>query len=168
MMKYCWTILLLIIFSACKQGKEQSPNKVDTIIKEPASLKRFERMHDSLAGGTSLLRYFANKNTDAPVGDFLARLWYLYGKPEKTGYDGFEYTLRDPVNGLIFTAYSGSGGPAFGARTEDEAKVTLIVDEFEKILLQGELADCEIRFPTDFGTQISGAKDGVPFDKLTK
>jgi hypothetical protein len=133
---------------------------------EIAGNSRFERIDDSLASGTSLLLHREGTNSEAPVGDFLSRIWNLYGKPNVISFEGFEYTFKDVETGFIFTAYCAGSGPAFGGDQENETRLLSIIKKFDELLNQSGNIDCEVSIPNDFGMLICGAKNGVPFDTL--
>ncbi len=126
----------------------------------------FERIDDKYANGTSLIKYRENTNVDAIIGDFLSRIWSLYDKPNGVLYEGFEYTFKDAKTGIVFTAYSAGGGPAYGGDPNIEEKIIPIITKFDKMLNESKNADCKIRVQTDFGTLLTGSKNGVPFDKF--
>lgn len=98
------------------------------------------------------------------TGDFLSRVWKIYGKPQENNYEGFSYTFMDNQTGLIFTAYSAGSGPAYGGKPEESEKLIPILKSFDEILDTTTSADCEIQFETDFGLMRCGAKNGVPYD----
>ncbi len=98
------------------------------------------------------------------TGDFISRLWAAFGKPQELMYEGFNYTIRHKETGIVFTAYSAGSGPAYGGSSEQE-KINYVVEEFDNLLRKVEPADCEIEYETDFGTMLSGSKNGVPYDK---
>lgn len=41
----------------------------------------FARVDDKYAGGSSLIKHREGGNETAPIGDFMSRIWYLFGKP---------------------------------------------------------------------------------------
>jgi hypothetical protein len=124
---------------------------------------RFERASFSDVVGTSQMRSRINLQPTDDFGDFLSRLWALYGPPDEVGYEGFTYIFRDKETNVIFTAYSAGSGPAYGGFGEDASKLDPILDLFEELLQNTKPADCEIEFETDFGIYRTGAKDGIPF-----
>jgi hypothetical protein len=126
---------------------------------------RFERVATSAAMGTGRIRNRINLQDTNDFGDFLSRLWALYGPPDEIGFEGFTYTLRDKETGMIFTAYSAGSGPAYGGAYDAISELEPILDLFEKLLQSTKPADCEIEFETDFGIYRTGAKDGIPFGK---
>ncbi len=126
---------------------------------------RFERVASSEAAGTGRIRNRINLQKTDDFGDFLSRLWALFGSPNEIVYEGFDYTFRDKETGVIFTAYSAGSGPAYGGFSEDGATLDAILDLFEELIQNTKPADCEIEFETDFGIYRTGAKDGIPFGK---
>lgn len=126
---------------------------------------RFQRVDDNLSRGTSVLMNREIKNPNTMIGDFLSRIWKIYGEPKNVSYEGFGYTFKDKKTGLIFTAYSAGSGPAFGGKHDEKEKLLPIIKEFDKMLDSIIPADCEIEFETDYGMMKSGAKNGIPYDK---
>jgi len=118
-----------------------------------------------LSSGTSNIINREIKNPYALIGDFLSRIWAIYGKPDSINYEGFDYTFQDKETGLIFTAYSAGSGPAYGGKYEEKKILIPIFKIFDEMLDSVIPADCEIEYETDFGMMKSGAKDGVPYDK---
>ena len=51
---------------------------------------RFVRVDDSLANGTSSIINREMKNPNAMIGDFLSRIWRIYGEPKEINYEGFQ------------------------------------------------------------------------------
>jgi Zn-dependent protease len=90
----------------------------------------------------------------APAGNFLSRLWALYGKPDMME-NSFLYTLKDKKTNLIFTAYCHYFVPAFGAykkyKSEKEMKKVLSsLVLFDQLLQQTDPVDCQIEIDIDF------------------
>lgn len=127
---------------------------------------RFQRIDDKNSSGTANIINREMKNPNSIIGDFLSRLWKIYGEPKSIGYEGFEYTFKDIETGLIFTAYSAGSGPAYGGNYDEKEKLLPIIKEFDKMLDSVLPADCEIEFETDFGIMKSGAKNGIPYDQI--
>lgn len=125
---------------------------------------RFVRVDDSLANGTSSIINREMKNPNAMIGDFLSRIWRIYGEPKEINYEGFGYTFKEAKTGLIFTAYSAGSGPAYGGKFEESERLIPIIKSFDEMLDSTTPADCEIQFETDFGIMNSGAKNGIPYD----
>lgn len=126
----------------------------------------FKRIDDKYASGTSLIMHRKMTNIQAPIGDFLSRIWNLYGEPTEISYEGFGYTFKDVKTGLIFTVYSAGSGPAYGGDDKNEDKLLPIITRFDKMLTETENADCEITVENDFGTMKIGSKKGVPFEEM--
>lgn len=125
---------------------------------------RFERINNYLAlVGTSKIRNRINLDKTDDFGDFLSRLWALFGPPEEIHYEGFTYTLKDTVTDLVFSAYSAGSGPAYGGHHQNIDELLPILDIFDELLSETILADCEVEFETDFGIYRTGARDGIPF-----
>lgn len=148
-------ILILILHISCNTKTKPVVENMDS---------SFERVNDSLAEGTSLILNREMENKSAPIGDFLSRLWTLYGKPNEIEYEGFAYTIRDKNSGLIFTAYSAGSGPAFGGKQEFAEKLKPIISRFNQQLQHIVSADCEIKIETDYGILKAGSKNGIPYD----
>jgi len=160
-MKSIKLVLILFIIMSC------SP-KQKVLIKEKITENRFIRIDDTLSNATANIINRELKNPNAMIGDFLSRIWKIYGKPDSVGYEGFGYTFKDKKTGLIFTAYSAGSGPAYGGKSEEKEKLILIIRDFDKMLDSVVPADCEIEFETDFGIMKSGAKNGIPYDKIVQ
>ena len=95
-------------------------------------------------------------------GDFLARLWTLFGSPDESE-DGFSYVIKHVPTGKVFEAYFGASGQNYGGNPSDK-ELERILEDFENILRSTPLADCEYEFDmSDYGRFKAGAKDGVPF-----
>ena len=67
-------------------------------------LKRFERVEPSVLGGTSKIRHRPVNRYS--IGDFVSRIWALYGPPDSVVYEGFSYAFKDTETGLVFSAYA--------------------------------------------------------------
>ena len=159
---------ILVVYNLTRRAKQQHPKTVtQTIVLPPViSNDQFIRVNNIQAINTSLLKNKGIQNMDAPVGDFLSRLWNYYGEPDSIEEEGFNYTFRDKETGLIFTAYCAGSGPAYGGDPRMESRLMPIIEKFDTMLSEGKNADCEITFDTDFGKQVSGSKDGIPYDRL--
>lgn len=156
-MKYFNLLFIILLAVSCNSSQKNSSNKA-------MEINRFVRVDDSLANGTSLILNREIKNPNSMTGDFLSRIWKIYGKPQENNYEGFSYTFMDNQTGLIFTAYSAGSGPAYGGKPEESEKLIPILKSFDEILDTTTPADCEIQFETDFGLMRCGAKNGVPYD----
>jgi hypothetical protein len=132
---------------------------------------KFQRIDDKYANGTSWLmqrEYDSSKYMNTFIGDFLSRIWYLYGAPEGEMYEGFQYTFKHVETGLLFTAYSAGSGPAYGGNDKKKKKLLPVITEFDEMLNKSKNADCEISIETDFGTYKVGAKNGKPFQRAKR
>jgi len=107
-----------------------------------------------------------NRPGDAPAGDFLGRLWTLFGAPDLVGDSGFTYGLRDRQTGLGFTAYSGPSGPAYGGDPRQARALAPVLDDFDALVDAAPLADCALEFPARSGRFVIGVTDGEPFEKM--
>jgi hypothetical protein len=126
---------------------------------------RFERAGQPCFGG-KVRRWGSPRALErAAPGDFLARLWTLFGPPDQVGDDGYSYELVDSVTGLCFSAYSGASGPAYGAKPAEAAALAPVLDAFDALLDATELADCAIEYDSEHGRRRCGATGGIPFDK---
>jgi Zn-dependent protease len=90
----------------------------------------------------------------APAGDFLSRLWALYGKPDMME-NSFLYTLKDKKTNIIFTAYCHYFVPAYGAykRYDSEKEMKKVLPSlafFNQLLQQTDPVDCHIEIDVDF------------------
>jgi hypothetical protein len=102
------------------------------------------------------------------IGDFVSRIWALYGPPDSVEYEGLSYRFRDKENELAFHAFSAGYGPSYGAHCQDAVIFESVIDVFDALLQATMPADCEIEYETDFGLYHSGARDGIPFDEKVK
>jgi hypothetical protein len=136
-----------------------------------AKSDRFERVSPSLLIGSSGFRPNGrignriNPQTTSDIGDFLSRLWALFGPPDDVQFEGYTYALRDRETGLTFRAYCAGSGPAYGGFQDEAAALEPILDAFDTLLQNTAPADCELEFKTDFGLYKTGAIDGVPFGR---
>ncbi len=126
---------------------------------------RFERVDKSLAGGAPLICYrycfYLPSGSDKPdeydqkifsverAGEFLSRLWALYGEPDLME-NSFVYTLRDKKTNFIFTAYCSSFLPAFASNEKEKSKLILSLYLFSRLLEKTEPVDCQIEIDVDF------------------
>jgi hypothetical protein len=158
-MKYFNLLSIVLIVISCNSNHKKSNEK---IMEE----NRFVRVDDKLAHGTSLILNREIKNPNAMIGDFLSRIWRIYGEPKNVNYEGFVYTFKDTKTGLLFTAYSAGSGPAYGGKYEESEKLIPVIKSFDEMLDSTTPADCELQFETDFGTMKSGAKNETPYDVI--
>lgn len=107
-----------------------------------------------------------NWRIDTRPGAFLARLWALFGTSPREIDDGFQFSVKDTVTGLRFTAYSGPSGPAFGGG--DDAGINDVLDAFEAVLRETTPVDCEFKTTAwDEGrcAVVFGWKNGRAFER---
>ena len=97
-------------------------------------------------------------------GDFLSKLWALFGPPKTVGNEGFQYNLLDTKTGLIFSAYSGASGPAYGGAPKDKEALIDVLDDFDELLDAVLPVDCSIEYETGFGRYRLGSVGGEPFE----
>jgi hypothetical protein len=109
------------------------------------------------------IRHRVNLQKTNDIGDFLSRLWAIFGPPDDIQAEGYTYVLRDRETGLTFRAYCAGSGPAYGGFQEEAAALEPVLDAFDTLLQHTTPADCEIEFETDFGMYKTGAKNGIPF-----
>lgn len=151
-------IIIIVLIAISLTSIQKTSNK--KMIEE----NRFIRVDDNLADGTSLIMNRKITNPSSMIGDFLSRIWRIYGKPKQVYFGGFGYTFKDTKTGLIFTAYSGGTGPAYGGNNEEQKQLIPVIKIFDEMLDSTIPADCELKFKTDFGVLKSGAKNGIPYD----
>ena len=106
--------------------------------------ERFERNP-----GVCLGSGFDHRPAYEHPGEFLGRLWALFGPPDQVGDGGFDYALRDRTTGLAFNAYSGASGPAYGVEPAQRAAIGPVLEAFDRLLDQTAPADCEIEYESD-------------------
>jgi hypothetical protein len=156
-MNYYNLFFIVLVTLSCTSNLKKTNEK---IMEE----NRFVRVDDSLSYGTSNILNREIKNPNAIIGDFLSRIWKIYGAPKGVYFEGFAYTFKDTKTGLLFTAYSAGSGPAYGGKYEEREQLLPVLKLFDAMLDSTIPADCEIEFETDFGIMKSGAKNGIPFD----
>jgi hypothetical protein len=128
---------------------------------------RFVRVKVSDSYGTGHIKNRYRILEEGDIGDYLSRLWALYGAPDLED-KGFSYTLKDQETGFLFTAYSASSGPSYGGFRETKKELLPVLELFDELLGQTKPADCEIEFQSDFGILRFGARDGVPYEKVSR
>jgi hypothetical protein len=133
----------------------------------PTNPTRFVRVPRKGLLGSSKIRNrtFSSWHPTRSTGDFLSRIWALYGPPDSVEFEGFFYAFRDTETGISFSAYSAGSGPAFGGFPVDRGRLVSVLDEFEAMLDKTNPADCQIEYETDFGLYRSGSRNGRPFDE---
>lgn len=100
--------------------------------------------------GAGALRAAPGDRGDA--GNWLCRLWALYGPPPGVTVDGFRYALRDTELGYVLVAYLDARGPSMGAvitneeghRLGDEDRIARSVDDFVRRIDATRPIDCEL------------------------
>jgi hypothetical protein len=105
-------------------------------------------------------------------GDYLGRLWAVFGVPPETIDDGFSYTVRDRESGLVFRAYSGASGPGYAGDPAQRKKLAKVFDAFDALLDRTKPADVELEIiaydalpPAKI---VIGCERGKPFARLVK
>jgi len=122
--------------------------------------ERFERNPGSCLGSGS-----GHRPAYQHPGEFLGRLWALFGSPDQVGDGGFDYALRDRTTGLAFNAYSGASGPTYGVEPAHRAALGPVLEAFDRLLEQTAPADCEIEYESDErGPYRVGSLAGRPFE----
>ena len=122
--------------------------------------ERFERNPESCLGVG-----FGRRPTCEHPGDFLGRLWALFGPPKHVGDGGFDYALRDRATGLAFNAYAGASGPAYGVNPADRAAIGPVLDAFDRLLDRTPPADCQVEYESEeAGPYRVGCSAGQPFE----
>ena len=100
-------------------------------------------------------------------GEFLARLWSLFGRPQPR-QGGFEYYIRDTETNLTFIAYAGRKGPCYGGEIEERASLRRVIEAFERLLDETAPVNCALEYEpeTEFGkgTWVLGCHNGRTFD----
>lgn len=114
--------------------------------------------------GAALLRDGARGRGSA--GNFLCRLWALYGPPPGTPEGGFRYVVHDEELGYVLVAYADARGPALGAvitnedghRIGDEDRITRSVDALASLI--------DATRPIDCALEIGGETIGVQGERV--
>lgn len=104
--------------------------------------------------------------SEGHAGDFLSRIWALYGKPDDVK-NGFSYTFLHRKSGIIFTAYL-EILPAYGSPAQDVQKTVPVLYRFEELLQQTTPVDCFYIYESPYGTFEVGAANGNPYMKEIK
>ena len=121
---------------------------------------RFERNPGSCLGSG-----YSHRPAYAHPGEFLGRLWALFGPPDQVGDGGFDYALRDRTTGLAFNAYSGASGPAYGVAPAQRASIGPVLEAFDRLLDQTAPVDCALEYESDeVGPYRVGSLGGRPFE----
>lgn len=132
---------------------------------ETESGNRFELTDPKSAWNTSKVRNWVNVGPGDSIGGFLAKLWSIFGQPQSIDFEGYSYTIHDKLTDLVFTAYCGASGPAYGGQHDNANRLLPVLDLFDAMLEQTPLADCEVEFETDFGMYKTGSKNGQSYGK---
>ena len=148
-------ILLLLFSMSCKAQSSSNDLKSE-----------FRMVETKLIYGSYLMRTYEFSHESAPMGDFLSKLWSIFGETTNYGYDGYTYVIEHVPTGIIFSAYTGMGGPSFGGFEKDKDQLNTIYDKFQQLLKESTYVDCELIFNTDYGKMKVGCKDGVPYDSV--
>jgi len=141
--------------------------------KQPARGARFTRLVEDPGGSKAFNRDEITdrlpperrpRRPDHP-GEFLGRLWSVFG-PTLAADEGFEgYVIHDADSGCAFTAYSGASGPAYRAPDPHAAGLIGSLVAFERLLAEAPAADCAIEFDSDFGRVRIGVSGGKAFEE---
>lgn len=129
---------------------------------------RFERIEAEILGGKIRNRCQSIECVNSPKdmpGDFLSRLWTLFGVPNSISDGVFSYYICDRETGLEFTAYSGASGPAYGGYPNDAEDLRPVLEIFDDLIDKTPLTDCRIELETEFGTYRTGVKNGEVFEQ---
>jgi hypothetical protein len=151
-------ILLLFAFLISLSGKGQ--NSTNELKSE------FRTAETKQIYGSSFMKNYEFSHESAPMGDFLSKLWSIFGETKNYGYDGYTYAIEHIPTGIIFSAYIGMSGPSFGGFEKDREALKNVYDKFQQLLKAATYVDCELTFQTDYGQMNVGCKGGLPFDIL--
>lgn len=127
----------------------------------------FDRLDSKESKGSSLTSYricfaYNDQEINTHPGDFLGRLWSLYGEPDDME-NGFSYTLMEKKSGIIFTAHYQNGVPGYGSFKRDEQQVVPLLYRFEALLKQREPVDCSYAVKDRGGSREIGVENGDPY-----
>ena len=111
---------------------------------------------------SSKIRNLSDKFTTRP-GEFLGRMWTLFGRPLGSGYEGFAYLVKDTQSKITFEVYFGASGAAYGCDPKISPALIPVLEAFDALLESTKPADCELEFENDFGKCKIGVKHGIPF-----
>ena len=113
-----------------------------------------------------------NKNSvlgiaDIHAGDFLGRLWTLFGEPDACR-TGFGYPLLYTPANLPFTAYHDAMA-AYGSPEQDPQKLVPVLYYFEELLKRTTPTECSYVFDSGYGRYMLGVENGQPYyEKVTR
>jgi hypothetical protein len=149
-------------------------------VDEQISKERFKLIDESQCSDGKLRNWSPDKsNLFVPMRTaiFLSKIWANYGSPATIKYEGFSYCFHDTELDVLIDVYCGASGPAFGGiitelgehnlpviSEEKKRKLNQSLDDFEVLLANTDLVDCEVEFDTDFGRYKVGVKNGIPFE----
>lgn len=131
-----------------------------------ATKPRFERAKNA-AGGRI-------ESREGSPGEYLAKLWTLFGPPEGESDGSAYYSVRDRETGQEFEVSTNALGISYGAALESTspsdfvAKGELLAPmfaAFDALLAVTPLADCTFEMKVGYGRIVLGANGGVPFER---
>ena len=73
--------------------------------------------------------------------------------------------IQDTHSGLLFTAYSGPSGPAYGGQPDKHEALARILDAFDSLIDATRPVDCQIEVENEFGRYKIGVIHGQPFER---
>ncbi|HET9990600.1 MAG TPA: hypothetical protein VFQ65_18855, partial [Kofleriaceae bacterium] len=131
-----------------------------------ANKPRFERAKDVAGVGID--------SREGPPGEYLAKLWTLFGPPEGESDGSAYYSVRDRETGRKFLVSTNAAGVSYGGAPisshprdfeKTEKAYGPVFAAFDALLAVTPLADCTVEMQVGDGKIILGAKDGVPFER---
>jgi hypothetical protein len=117
---------------------------------------RFERAKG--AGGVIV------EDREGSPGEYLAKLWMLFGPPDEVGDGSALYGVRDRETGQAFSVSTNVAGISYGAPPDHDA-LQAVFEAFDAVLEVTPLADCTVEMQVGERTLVLGAKNGVPFQR---
>lgn len=135
-------------------------------------MNNFEKMSEGIAEtGKFCSRNEVAKNINklAEEGDFLSKLWSIFGEPSEIHEGGYTYGLRYKPEELTFNAYVYTSGPSYSWSVPEigPEKLKSILRELEEQLGEADPSECSVSYDSDYGKVITGYKDGAPFIDVT-
>lgn len=132
---------------------------------------RFRRARQQLLGAKLYSRHEINARLGIERaldrGDFLARLWALFGSAQPR-HGGFEFYVHDTETNLDFIAYVGRKGPCYGGEIEQRHALLRVLEAFEEVLESTAPVDCSVHYTAEpelgSGTWVVGYHEGRSFD----
>jgi len=130
-----------------------------------ASKPRFERAKD--VGGAGI------DSREGSPGEYLAKLWTLFGPPEGEADGSAYYSVRDRETGQTFRVSTNALGISYGAAlaassprdaVEKGEALAPMFAAFDALLARTPLADCRLEMQVGNRKLVLGAKNGVGFD----